>query len=141
MPSSAQVAADVRDCQMLSSHVADCVFRGIEAKPCFFRTSLCPTRCGHGAEVAVFDVVSYVSYEKLGEYGDEKSSSYYVTLEGGSASEAERVTSSVAALIRSLAPGRAARLKWAHNYVTVTSPDGTSCSAPERPLLDISVAH
>ena len=136
---SSQSVAKIRECQVLSSHVADCVFRGIETKPCYHRTSLCPTRCGHGAEVAVFDVVTYISYEKLGEYGDDKAASFYVALTGGRASEAERVSPAVATVIRSLVPGRGARLTWAHHYVTVTSPDGGSCSSPERPLIDITL--
>ncbi len=40
--------------------------------PCMHRTALCPDKCNHGGLTACFEVLHPLSYEKKGEYGDDK---------------------------------------------------------------------
>lgn len=45
--------------EMLSTHDVNAIYTGIETIPCRFRTALCPNRCGHGGEMANFEVTRY----------------------------------------------------------------------------------
>ena len=111
----------------LSKHDTVAVFRGLEQRPCRHLTSLCPDRCGHALRLARFDIADYTSYEKLGEYGDERAATHYLTLSGGQ----DAVPSTSAELISTLHPGDRVRLAWHHDYVT--SRDGGKF--PRRPLV------
>lgn len=41
-------------------------------RKCRFLTSLCPDKCDHARDFAVFRIVKYLDYRKPGKYGDEK---------------------------------------------------------------------
>ena len=56
--------------EILSHHDAICEFTGIKHIPCRFMTSLCPDRCDHASDVAIFKVLEYKNYEQKGEYGE-----------------------------------------------------------------------
>jgi len=99
--------------EVLSSHRTKAVYEGTRHLPCRHRTSLCPDRCGHARDVAVFRITEYVAYEKPGQYGDAKATEFLLALRAGDEASPE-----VLALARSLAKGDAVRLDWLHEYVT-----------------------
>ena len=65
---------------LLSSHETLAKFQGVQKRKCLGRTSLCPDRCGHSGAVAHFKIIKYLSYNKLGKYGDAKGSSFQTLL-------------------------------------------------------------
>lgn len=99
--------------EVLSSHRTKAVYEGVRHLPCRHRTSLCPDRCGHARDVAVFRITEYVAYEKPGQYGDEKAAEFLLPLGQG-----EEVSAEVLAIARGLSKGDAVRLEWLHEYVT-----------------------
>lgn len=99
--------------EVLSSHRTKAVYEGTRHLPCYFKTALCPDRCGHARNVAVFRVTEYVAYEKPGEYGDPKATEFLLPLAAG-----EEVTPEILAAAKALAKGDAVRLDWLHEYVT-----------------------
>lgn len=98
--------------EVLSSHRTKAVYEGVRHLPCRHRTSLCPDRCGHARDVAVFRVTEYVAYEKPGQYGDAKATEFLLPL-----SQGEEVSAEVLALAKGLSKGDAVRLEWLHEYV------------------------
>ena len=52
--------------------MAEAEFTGIIHRKCRFLTSLCPDKCDHARDFAVFRIVKYLDYRKPGKYGDEK---------------------------------------------------------------------
>eukprot|EP01007_Sphenomonas_quadrangularis_P001332 NODE_2264_length_640_cov_130.986464_g1915_i0.p1 GENE.NODE_2264_length_640_cov_130.986464_g1915_i0~~NODE_2264_length_640_cov_130.986464_g1915_i0.p1 ORF type:complete len:132 (+),score=14.98 NODE_2264_length_640_cov_130.986464_g1915_i0:33-428(+) len=110
--------------ELLSSHMTTAEFVEIQHKAYMFLTSLCPNQCGHAKDVGLFKILSYLSYEKPGQYGDEQQTLHHVVLGQDPAVDAK---------VRDLAAGDQVRLDWVHEYVTKS--DGThSGSAPERPV-------
>ena len=110
---------------LLASHKTLATFGQLVDQPCMFRTSLCPHQCGHGGQVAIFDVDEYVAYDKPGQYGDAQQQKHHIKLSG----EPEDVQ----ATIRGLEPGTKVRLDWDHVYITRTEPGGGQSKYPERP--------
>jgi hypothetical protein len=90
-------------------------------------TSLCPDRCGHANAWAVFDVDSYLAFEKLGQYGDEKGTTF--ALQTHPADAVKHVAGALA-LLDTLAVGERVRLAWLHEYVTEHG-----CSSPARRVV------
>lgn len=99
--------------EVLSSHRTKAVYEGARHLPCRHRTSLCPDRCGHARDVAVFRIAEYLAYEKPAEYGDGKATEFLLPLAAG-----EEVTPEILAAAKALAKGDAVRLEWLHEYVT-----------------------
>ena len=64
--------AELPSGELLSDHVAEAEFTGIIHRKCRFLTSLCPDKCDHARDFAVFRIVKYLDYRKPGKYGDEK---------------------------------------------------------------------
>lgn len=58
--------------ELLASNTVVAQFLGMQERPCYFRTALCPDRCDHAAKVAQFRVLTNEAYEKPGKYGDDK---------------------------------------------------------------------
>ena len=54
-------------------NAARATLKGIAYRRCLGRTALCPDNCGQSGDFATFDILTYVDYQKPGEYGDEKS--------------------------------------------------------------------
>ena len=115
---------------LLSQHETVSQFEGVIEKPCFFMTSLCPDRCGHGGATAVFNVQEYLNYEKRGEYGDAKSEKYHVRL--SDSEETTGLTVERMNLLKSLSNGDMVLLSWNHDYV-----HKEGCSYPERPITKL----
>lgn len=99
--------------EVLSSHRTKAVYEGVRHLPCRHRTSLCPDRCGHARDVAVFRVTEYVAYEKPGQYGDAKATEFLLPL-----SQGEEVSAEILAVAQGLSKGDSVRLEWLHEYVT-----------------------
>ena len=64
--------AELPSGELLSDHVAEAEFTGIIHRKCRFLTSLCPDKCDHARDFAVFRIVKYLDYRKPGKYGDDK---------------------------------------------------------------------
>ena len=48
---------------LLASNTVTAQFLGMQERPCYFRTALCPDRCDHASKVAQFRVLPNESYE------------------------------------------------------------------------------
>lgn len=97
----------------LSTHRTDAVFQGVRHLPCLHRTALCPDRCGHARDVAVFSITSYREYTKGNpHHGDPQAREFLMPLEEG-----EEVSAAQLAFAKALKPGDAVKLDWVHEYV------------------------
>jgi hypothetical protein len=117
---------------LLSSHDTVASFTGLKDHRCMGRTALCPDRCGESGKLATFAIVSYLHYEKPGEYGDPKQERFLVLIEDNMKNP--KVPKAIRDAIVALKPGDLVRLQWNHDYVTQ---DGSKF--PERPIRKLSV--
>ena len=116
--------------KLLSSHQTEARFDGIQFIPCRFMTSLCPDKCGHAKNVAVFTISKYIDYKKTGKYGDEQQTVFFVDV--SSPINGNSFASKIRQAIAHLKEGNTVRLDWNHIYVT----EGGS-SFPERPVTKL----
>jgi hypothetical protein len=123
-----------REVATLSRHSTHATFSGIQRSQCFFRTSLCPDRCGHAGEVALFKIDRYISYEKLGQYGDPEAAQFHVRVDNDGGNGSEKQPEGVSDKVRALTVGQKVLLNWNHDYVTTTWEGGGSGKSPERPV-------
>lgn len=123
-----------REVATLSRHETIATFAGIKRSPCRFLTSLCPDRCGHAGEVALFSINSYISYEKFGQYGDPESTQFHVRVDNNGGNGSEKQPEGISEKVRALVEGQIVKLSWDHNYVTTTWEGGGSGKSPERPV-------
>lgn len=112
---------------LLSSHQTEARYDGIQFIPCRFLTSLCPDRCGHAKNVAMFTILSYLDYQKTGEYGDEKQMVFSVDVSSPVSESSPE--NEIRKTIAELKEGDVVRLDWNHIYVTEKGN-----SFPERPV-------
>jgi hypothetical protein len=113
--------------ETLSRHETVAEFRGTNYHRCMGLTSLCPDQCGESGTLATFRIVNYVTYEKLGEYGDPKCDEFAFLVENNM--KHPKVPADIRAAVNSLKQGDVVLLSWKHDYVT-----SRGSSAPERPL-------
>lgn len=113
--------------ETLARHETVAEFRGTNYHRCMGLTSLCPDQCGESGTLATFRIVNYVTYEKLGEYGDPKCDEFTFLVEDNM--KRPKVPADIRATVNSLKQRDIVLLSWKHDYVT--SEGG---SAPERPL-------
>ncbi|MEI6218207.1 MAG: hypothetical protein WCP86_04855 [bacterium] len=111
----------------LARHATVAEFEGCSCHQCLGMTSLCPDKCGQSGTVAAFKVIRYITYEKLGEYGDPKCEQFMFMVEDNMKNP--RVPTAIRNAVNSLKKGDRVLLSWNHDYVTV---DGSS--APDRPI-------
>lgn len=116
--------------EVLATHQAIAEFVGTQHFPCRHMTSLCPDKCTHAHDAAVFNIVEYEIYEKPGKYGDEKQSIYRVRLDNNGPTDKQEPE--LLAAIKELIPGQRVRLRWDHIYVTQNG-----SKFPERPLRSV----
>jgi hypothetical protein len=116
--------------ELLSSHSTTAKFTGIKEHTCMGRTSLCPNECGHSGELASFEIIKYLAYEKPGEYGDPKQEVFQILIQDNMGNA--KVPADILAKIRALKPGDEVKLDWNHDYVTKDR-----SSFPERPITKI----
>ena len=115
-----------RSYDVLCVNEVTATFKGIEHRPCRFMTSLCPDRCGHATDVAVFEVNEYLKYEKPGQYGDDKQERFQWDIKPTSAYN--RLHPEYLEVVKNLQPGQKVKINWTHFYVT----DEHGSKFPER---------
>jgi hypothetical protein len=120
--------------QVLAENQTVAKFTKIAFQRCRGLTALCPDNCGDSGDFVTFEIVTYVKYSKLGEYGDEKQKTYIFQVNDNHA--ALKIPKEYADAVRALKPGDYVLLNWNHEYVT-REEDGTSASGPERPLTKV----
>ena len=98
---------------ILSTHSTHAVYEGVRHLSCLHKTSLCPDKCGHAKDVAVFRVTGYIAYQKANsDYGDPRATQFMMPLVEGN-----EVNSTVLAFAKGLKVGDTVRLDWNHEYV------------------------
>jgi hypothetical protein len=117
---------------LLAFNRVHAVFKGTEHKPCMMRTALCPDRCGHTRDVAVFEVTKYTDYQAWGKYADGKQQVFYLNLNPNDAEDPQHPA--ILNGVKGLTPGQKVILSWVHLYVT-----DRGCSTPQRRVLELSV--
>eukprot|EP00388_Colpodella_angusta_P046660 GDKK01070150.1.p1 GENE.GDKK01070150.1~~GDKK01070150.1.p1 ORF type:complete len:144 (+),score=8.71 GDKK01070150.1:45-434(+) len=120
--------------EVLSNHVFIAIFEGISHQPCRFMTSMCPDRCNHSKDVAHFKVTQYISYEKNGQFGDDKQEIIYFGLTSQDHSS-DRQDPAIIEEVRQLKKGDTVRIHYEHIYCT----DESGSKWPERPFRSIDV--
>jgi hypothetical protein len=118
---------------LLASNTVTAQFLGMQERPCYFRTALCPDRCDHAAKVAQFRVLTNEAYEKPGKYGDDKAAAGNMLLV-----DARRdVPGQPDGMLQKLAdlkPGQLVRLTQKHYYA-----DLGNVLTPIRPVTELEV--
>ena len=102
--------------ELLSSHETIAVFDGTRFQQCRHLTANCPDKCHHAGNVVSFSVKEYLSYVKLGKYGDPKAEKFQVMVEDQLGTS--RVNKDILARIKALKFGSTVKLSWNHDYVT-----------------------
>lgn len=133
LPLGAQHAAPAQpsapQVDVLSTHRTDAVYEGVRHIPCRHRTALCPDKCGHAMDVAVFRITAYRSYERNNpNHGDPEAKEFLLPLKVD-----ESVSAEVIATAGALKVGEAVKLDWAHEYVR-----GASASYPRRRVMRLA---
>ncbi|KAK8860366.1 hypothetical protein M9Y10_012030 [Tritrichomonas musculus] len=90
-------------------------FTEIKHFPCHFRTALCPDRCGHARDSAIFKIDEYLKYEKPGQYGDEKQENFMWNLKPEA--DSNKLHPEYLEVVKSLQPGQKVKINWTHFYV------------------------
>jgi hypothetical protein len=121
--------------ELLSKHETIAEFKGIRFHSCMGRTALCPESCGHSGEDAIFEIKSYTNYQKPGEYGDAKQSTYRIRVSDFSKKPVG--DAAINEFVRKLKKGDQVILNWNHNYVTTKYPDGTQSKGPARTIVKL----
>ena len=137
-------ATIVRD--LLATHETIAVFKGIEHRPCLFKTSLCPNECGHAQDWANFDIQRVIKYEKPGQYGDDLATKFHYSMKEtqlDSKDEPDHAKEQKAfrdIIISQLTAGDNVLLSWRHDYVhrsNVVDGQEYKSSSPERPITKL----
>ncbi len=114
----------------LAKHETVAEFLGTKDHRCMGLTLLCPYSCGHSGTLAGFEIVNYITYEKLGEYGDPKCREFAFLLEDNMKNP--RVSAAIRDAVSYLKQGDIVLLSWNHDYLT-----GSGVSRPERPITKL----
>ncbi|HUW30380.1 MAG TPA: hypothetical protein VM223_02080 [Planctomycetota bacterium] len=97
----------------LARHETVAEFRGANYHRCMGLTSLCPDKCGHSGTLAKFKIVNYLSYEKLGEYGDPKCDEFVFLVEDNM--KHAKVPADIRDAVSLLKQGDIVLLSWKHD--------------------------
>ena len=130
-PAAAATPVPDKQRDLLSAHDTVARFEGLKDHRCMGRTSLCPDRCGDSGKLATFVIVTYLNYQKPGEYGDPKQEKFMVLIEDNMKNP--KVPKAIRDAVLALKPGDLVHLQWNHDYVTQAG-----SKFPERPLKDLS---
>ena len=134
-PASQPAAKASEKRELLAEQETVAKFTGIAYQQCRGMTALCPDNCGQSGDFASFEVVSYLTYRKPGQYGDPKTTTYTFQVEDNHKNL--KVPKELAAEIQGLKPGDYVLLNWRHDYVTRFEAGGGSASFPERPVMKL----
>ena len=115
----------------LAKHVVIATFDGIVHQPCRFMTSLCPDRCGHAKDLAVFKIDEYVDFEKNSQYG-EKVTVFQADINPNAVNN--RQEQKFIDIMKTLQPGQKVKIHWDHIYV-----HNNGANYPERLIRELEV--
>ena len=121
-------AADKYD--VLAVHKTKATFKGTREHRCMGLTALCPDRCGDSGTMATFAIDDYTLYEKRGEYGDDKQTTFQFLTENNM--KKAKIPAELLAQMKTLKPGDKVVLEWEHRYM---NRDGSRW--PERPVTKL----
>lgn len=122
------VAAEKYD--LLAVHKTKATYTGTKDHRCLGKTSLCPDQCGESGSLAVFKIDEYTAYEKKGQYGDEKQTTFqFLTV---NTLKQTKASADLVAKIETLKPGDKVVLEWEHRYM-----DRDGSRWPERPVTKL----
>ena len=118
---------------LLASNTVTAQFLGMQERPCYFRTALCPDRCDHAVKAAQFRVLSNEAYEKPGEYGDDKAEAGNMLLVDAR-NDVPGQPDGMLQKLAELKPGQVVRLTQKHYYA-----DLGELVTPVRPITELEV--
>ena len=121
--------------ELLASNTVVAQFLGMQERPCYFRTALCPDRCDHAMKAAQFRVLSNEAYEKPGQYGDDKAEPGNLLLVDAK-NDVPGQPDGMLQKLSDLKPGQLVRLTQQHYYA-----DLGEVQAPIRPVTQLAVLH
>lgn len=115
---------------LLAVHKTKATFTGTKPHRCMGLTANCPDKCGESGTLAEFKIDAYTTYEKKGEYGDEKQTTFqFLTV---NTLNQPKAPADIAAKVGALKPGDKVVLEWEHRYM---NRDGSRW--PERPITKL----
>ena len=115
--------------EKLASNTVVAHFLDLQEIPCRHLTADCPDNCDHATKVARFRVRINESYEKTGQYGDDKIAAGSIMMVDVKKPTPGQDDAAFFALIDTLKPGDTVRLTQTHYYGEI---DG--CLTPFRPI-------
>lgn len=118
---------------LLASNTVTAQFLGMQERPCYFRTALCPDRCDHAVKAAQFRVLSNEAYEKSGKYGDDKAEAGNMLLVDAR-NDVPGQPDDMLQKLAELKPGQVVRLTQKHYYA-----DLGELVTPVRPITELEV--
>lgn len=120
---------------LLASNTVTAQFLGMQERPCYFRTALCPDRCDHAVKAAQFRVLSNEAYEKPGEYGDDKAEAGNM-LVVDARNDVPGQPDGMLQKLAELKPGQVVRITQKHYYA-----DLGDVVMPVRPITQLEVLN
>ena len=133
VPSVLMAAPLPEKADLLATNTVVAVYRGTVKPPCHFRTALCPDRCGHSREQAVFTIKTSEDYSHPGKYGDDRltpGTKWMI----GTKDDVPGQDVAVLSQLAGLKPGDTVRMTISHYYVTVKN-----SSYPVRPVTSLTI--
>lgn len=121
--------------ELLASNTVVAQYVGVEDRPCFGRTALCPDRCDHAVRLAKFRVLVNEAYEKPGKYGDEKAETGNLLMLDA-VNDVPGQDDCVLKKMSELKPGQLVRITQNHYYA-----DLGSVMAPIRPVAQFELLN
>ena len=115
--------------ETLGRHETVAEFQGVSEHTCRGMTALCPDRCGHSGRMATFEIIEYIQFDKLSEYG-KKQETFSFLLEDNLKNM--KVDQTIYDAVVQLVDGDRVFLSWNHDYVTKNGASG-----PERPIIKL----
>ncbi len=110
--------------ETLGRHETVAEFQGVSEYTCRGMTALCPDRCGHSGKMAAFEIIEYIQFEKLSEYGKQQETFSFLLEDNMKLLKVEKWIYD--AVVR-FDKGDRVFLFWNHDYVTKNGASG-----PER---------
>ena len=133
VPSVLMAAPLPEKADLLATNTVVAVYSGTVKPPCHFRTALCPDRCGHSREQAVFTIKTSEDYSHPGKYGAPRmavGSEWMV----GTKDDVPGQDPAVLEQLAGLKPGDTVRMTVTHYYITLNN-----ASYPVRPVTSLTV--
>lgn len=121
--------------ELLASNTVVAQFVGMQERPCYFRTALCPDRCDHAMKAAQFRVLQNEAYQKSGKYGDDKAEAGNMLMVDARA-DVPGQPDDMRQKLAELKPGQLVRITQKHYYG-----DMGGVHMPVRPVTQLEVLN